>query len=187
MNCPICNQDLPEKAKFCYKCKNQVVCHKCEELLLNGAEMCVYCGTSIDKKTSSTNKFELKEDKESRSVIATFSDNTADSLVNALTHLFSASKYGTSIPSRQIQDIAIEERNDVLTPTTRPIIPQDTDTSPEQELLEMVFQYRGEELLLHETELKGTSRSNYVARLILLYLLYMQLNGAESVLRSDLL
>ena len=47
MKCQFCGQELPENAKFCFRCKRQIVCMNCSERLLEGASMCVFCGNEI--------------------------------------------------------------------------------------------------------------------------------------------
>lgn len=38
MKCQFCGQELPDKAKFCFKCKKQIVCQRCGEKLIIGEQ-----------------------------------------------------------------------------------------------------------------------------------------------------
>ena len=87
MNCPICNQELPEGAKFYHKCRNQIVCQECGKALLKDASICVFCGSEIHTNNHSEsifNKVEFSEDANGRRFKAVFTDTTACNIVDVI-------------------------------------------------------------------------------------------------------
>lgn len=83
MKCQFCGQELPENAKFCFRCKRQIVCMNCSERLLEGASMCVFCGNEIStlNNNNGQNYIKYSETKTSKSFEATFSNETAGAVV----------------------------------------------------------------------------------------------------------
>lgn len=189
MKCPICTQEVPTDAIFCHKCRNQIVCKDCGKPIMVGAVICNYCGVSIHNNQSkeSTNKIEFREDKDSRSITADFSDSTAEHVVEALSNLFSVGKNQMFTPSnRQIEAASVEEIDVEVQTDKSSNIDTTKNKSEEFSLLKDIFQYRGEELVLHETELKASTKANFTERLTLLFLLFNQLSGNVTTDRNDL-
>lgn len=83
MKCQFCGQELPDKAKFCFNCKKQIVCQQCGEKLIDGAEICIYCGTEINPTiiTNSQNHIKYIETQTEKSFEASFSNETAGAVV----------------------------------------------------------------------------------------------------------
>lgn len=187
MNCPICNELLPDDAIFCHKCTNQIACKECGKPLSVGGVICNYCGKSINKTNETANRFEFKEDKNSRSFTADFSDSTAGNVVETLAQLLTSNRYklntASSLPEyaevpHEVADIVVPAENN----QTKPIESNKGDL----QLLNEIFQFRGDELYLHETELKGSSLANHIQRVVLLFLYRKYLLGEKSVSRSEL-
>lgn len=192
MKCPVCSQLLPDDAIFCHKCSSQIKCKECKKPLLAGAIICNYCGISISNKNvhvqAYPNRIEFKEDHSSRTLTTEFSDGTAEHVVNAVSQLLVSNKYTAIIPSNALalELQAAEMTNTVVPNEVNSEIEKKKDVSSESNLLREIFQIRGEELVLHETELKASTKSNYFERLTLLFLLYKQLEGEETTSRNDL-
>lgn len=187
MNCPICNQELPEGAKFCHKCRNQIVCQECGKALLKDASICVFCGSEIHTNNHSEsifNKVEFSEDANGRRFKAVFTDTTACNIVDVISPFIPTNK-----------KVLISEHTEENDNNTD-IIAIDTihAENPECEqpkqntssLLEKIFQIRDEQILLHEKRLKAQSKADYAGRLTLLFLLY-KYNSGEKYIDRDIL
>lgn len=186
MICPICNQELPTDAVFCHKCTNQIACKDCGKPLSTGGLICNYCGKPINKPRGSANRFEFKEDMNSRSFTADFSDSTAGNVVETLAQLLTSNKYKFNAASSLPENTVTHEDADVVFASNISDTKSAESDKGDLELLDEIFQSRGDELYLHETELKGSSLLNHTQRVALLFLYRKYLQGHKSVNRSEL-
>lgn len=190
MECQFCGQALPDNAKFCFKCKKQIVCQKCGERLVDEADICIYCGASIltSVKSNAQNYIRYKESQTEKSFEATFSNETAGAVVETFASFLPLNKYpkAISITTDNADEASfVNVENEEQPQLAAPILGEvrsDDDSNP----INTIFKRRGEnEIYLHETSLKANSKSDYTGRLTILYLYYNQINGINEVKRSE--
>ena len=189
MKCQFCGQELPENAKFCFRCKRQIVCMNCSERLLEGASMCVFCGNEIStlNNNNGQNYIKYSETKTSKSFEATFSNETAGAVVETFAQFLPLKKNITGKTKDIFHDAQITEAEDI-TPT-KALLPAEQENSGDTNLnINNIFKVRGEnEVYLHETSLKANSKVDYAGRLTILYLFYMQSNGTKEVPKTEVI
>jgi hypothetical protein len=193
MNCPICNQELPDEAKFCFKCKNQIVCTKCEKEILNGASICVYCGTPTTQVgVLIMNQFEFKDDNDGRTIKATFTDNTANSFVETLSQFTQNNIRFHPKTFHEISLNEIEAHSEIEEKQSFTVKNEDgqkniqTDNNSELSILNGIFKSKDNAIYLNEARLKGKNRNDHMIRLSILFLYYKTLLGSIEIKRSEL-
>lgn len=191
MKCQFCNQELPEKAKFCHKCKSQLVCKECGEKLLQDADICVFCGVEIQTptKVDNMNVIEYSRNETGEKFSARFSDTTAGNVVQTFAEFRTPNIRTTSQPqiaSKSIvEDVEISSSTTIPTATNPPVISSPNTTTDEINL-NKIFTNKNGVVILHEKRLKSATALEQSYRLALLFLLYKALNNEEDVQLSDL-
>jgi len=95
--CYICNTPTLEQALFCHHCGKQVKCTHCKELVIEGANNCISCGTpvaSANENTRTINQIKFRENKDERWYEISFTNDVgkeikevvADLLKNKIGH-----------------------------------------------------------------------------------------------------
>lgn len=190
MKCQFCGQELPEGAKFCFKCNKQIVCQNCGGNLMPDATICVFCATEIASRsqTAGMNHIKYTETEKGKSFEASFSDATAGNVVETWAQFLPGNRFvsnqrkAIAIAAPTPEDIDAEE-----IPATHPS-PTSTDviSGNDDSLIDRVFRIRGEnDIYLHETSLKASSKVDYAGRLTILFLYYQQLQGIDEIKRTD--
>lgn len=189
INCPICQQSLPDGAKFCFKCRNQIICKECNKEILPNATICVYCGSpviqNIASENNAVNKVEFHEDANGRNFTATFTDATASNIVDVLSPFIPPSR------KKQIEyhghDSIIQDTEVIEATTTVETVEINTSENvlSESKKLDKIFQLSGDDLCLHESRLNANSKVDFAGRLTLLYLLYKYVQGIKEVAISE--
>ncbi len=191
MKCQFCNQELPEKAKFCYKCKSQLVCKECGEKLLQDADICVFCGVEIPttSKVDKMNVIEYSRNEIGEKFSARFSDTTAGNVVQTFAELRTPNIRTISQPQIAsmsiIEDVEINSSTTIPTATNTPAI-STSNTSIDLTSLNKIFINKNGDVFLHEKRLKSETALEQSYKLALLFLLYKTLNNEEDVKRSEL-
>lgn len=190
MECQFCGQALPDNAKFCFKCKKQIVCQKCGERLVDEADICIYCGASIltSVKSTAQNYIRYKESQTEKSFEATFSNETAGAVVETFASFLPANKHSKAIniATNHINDASFVDIENEERPQLSASMPEKNDNDGEPNLINRIFGTRGEnDIYLHETSLKANSKVDYAGRLTILYLYYNHINGIKEVKRSE--
>lgn len=208
-NCIYCEFPLDESDFYCTECAEQIKCKSCNSLLKANAKACGKCGlkvensdskeTYINNETNSLaqpmNTFEFKETRTERTAKATFTDNSVDSLKEALSLVVSSYPLA-NIVRRQTRKQS--ELNGELFPETEENFGSQTviDVKPKQisqignqttERLKELFFLDENILTLEIQDLKQTGQKDFGMRLTYLRLLYSkEVNSEEFVLRDDL-
>ncbi len=183
MKCIYCNQDVPDKARFCPLCNRQIKCKECDEVLYPDSKICISCGQSVVETDGSMNTIEFSESKNARSFKANFSDTVGESIAGALglilndkmsshskrQHLLGSVPQAVSSSSIEITDTIATEviDNDLVA-------------------MNKIFKNNNGAITLKETRLKATSKRDAYIRLTLLFVYYQELSGRDEILRSDL-
>ena len=189
MNCQFCGQELPENAKFCFKCRRQIICTNCGERLIEGASICVFCGNEISIPNNDTeqNHIKYKETKTSKSFEATFSNETAGAVVKTFAQFLPLKKNTIGETMEVFHDTQIEDVEDV-TPSKALLPVKREDLVDKNPNINDIFKVRGDnDIYLHETSLKANSKVDYAGRLTILYLFYMRSNGTEEVPKTEVI
>lgn len=196
MECLYCNFELPSNAKFCPKCRSQVICLDCNEILYKDSPICISCGKDLKNNNSSNNlavnNIEFTENENGKTFRASFTDTVAGNVVETFAQLLPINNYTSSkkvLPSlnnsisdkfEEIQNAEVVESNNMTSDNpVRPIVPNDLLD------LEKVFKNKNGVISINDTRIKATSRGNFVARITILFLYYKELLGVCEVPRTD--
>lgn len=180
IDCQFCGQELPDNAKFCYKCGRQIICKECGERLIKDAPICVVCGSEVKTSTNSAapNNIKFSETTTERKFEASFSDQTAGNVVETLAGFLPINhrpKLKHTIDS-QIIDISPEvklvSRGDEE--EVSPDIPCPNNCAERNPAnISKIFKVKSDgSLSLHITDLKATSKVDYTFRATILYIYY---------------
>lgn len=180
IDCQFCGQQLPDNAKFCYKCGQQIICKECGERLVKDAPICVVCGVSVNKIANSTiapNHVRFSETINERQFEATFTDKTAGNVVETLAGILPFHNQKAKILS-----VSVDNYEEVAPDNGIPIasIPQGTSNSVHSDAhvpttlpISSIFKQKGDnEFVLHVTDLKAQSKVDFASRLTVLYIYY---------------
>lgn len=190
MKCQFCGQELPDKAKFCFNCKKQIVCQQCGEKLVDGADICVYCGAKINSTVASNSQNHIKytETQTEKSFEASFSNETAGAVVETFASFLPNNKNRSNLIgiTKNAHEVDFSEVENVTPQLLSSNSNSETITNNETNTIDQIFRKRGEnEIYLHETSLKANSKRDYAGRLTILYLYYNQIYGIEEVKRAE--
>ncbi|RKT49855.1 zinc ribbon domain-containing protein [Coprobacter fastidiosus] len=189
MNCQFCGQELPENAKFCFKCRRQIICMNCGERLIEGASICVFCGNeiSIPNNNIEQNHIKYKETKTLKSFEATFSNETAGAVAKTFAQFLPLKKNIIGDTKEIFHDTQIEDVEDI-TPAKALLPVKQEELADKNPNINDIFKVRGDnDIYLHETSLKANSKVDYAGRLTILYLFYMQSNGTTEVPKTEVI
>ena len=211
-NCPFCNTSLPLRAIFCKSCTKQVRCKTCKDLLEPDSLVCISCGTRVGEGEnlsvvkeptkpaliSNMNTLEFDETRSGRSLRATLTDEAVGHLSDPF-GMFIAGRI-TDRTQRSRQPLSpvfreiITEHDQLPSPVVSESNRQQTDRetvtpnqghSTDKDKLQRVFRREGEQLRLHESRLKATSKLDAGRRLTYLLLYAYESEGRDSVSRED--
>lgn len=195
MKCIYCNNEIPENAKFCPKCTNQVVCLNCNEALYKDSPICISCGEPIKKNSSINNavvnNIEFTDNENGKTFRASFTDTVAGNVVETFAQLLPINSYPTrkTLPNfnngiteqvDDIQNVEVFESNNI--PTGKPIYP---NTPNDLQDIEKIFKNKDGNISIYDTRIKATSRKDFVARITILFLYYKELHGIYEVPRIE--
>lgn len=190
MKCQFCNQELPDKANFCNKCKRQLICKECGEELLRDSEICVYCGTELSiSRNSNMNVIEYSRSENTENFTARFSDTTAANVVQTFAELRAPNIRTVSQP--QLTNVSIVEDIEIASNTVSFDVNNSSSfttpkTSTDLINLNKIFITKGDAIILHEKRLKSKTALEQTYRIAFLFILYRTLSTEEDVKRSDL-
>lgn len=188
MKCQFCDQDLPDGAKFCFKCNKQIVCKECGEMLLSNSSICVFCGAEISSRsqTNGMNHIRYTETESGKSFEASFSDETAGNVVETFARFLPHNKIPItqrkSLSPSITEDIEVEEVKDVLNDKNI----NNKNESSTATGVDKIFTAKGDVILLSEKRLKSNSTQDQQARITLLFMLYKKTHQEIDVKRSEL-
>lgn len=194
IDCQFCGQQLPDNAKFCYKCGRQIICKECGERLIKDAPICVVCGSEIKSNANSTapNLIKFSETTTERKFEASFSDQTAGNVVETLAGFLPINnrpKFNHTLDT-QIIDITPEltraskgEEERVSPDTTH----QNDSSDRNYADINKIFKVKSDgSLSLHITDLKATSKLDYAFRATILYIYYQnEIAQISEIPKSD--
>lgn len=190
MKCQFCNQELPDKAKFCNKCKRQLICKECGEELLRDSEICVYCGTELSiSRNLNMNVIEYSRSENTENFTARFSDTTAANVVQTFAELRAPNIRTVSQP--QLANVSIVEDIEIAPNTVNFDVNNSSSftipkTSTDLINLNKIFITKGDAIILNEKRLKSKTALEQTYRIAFLFILYRTLSTEEDVKRSDL-
>ena len=184
MECIYCKQNIPDNAKFCPFCTQQIRCIECNEPLFPNAKVCINCGKALNIEVNANmNTIEFSETKNSRSFKACFTDTVGGSIGEAI---------GLIINDK----LPVENTFKSKTQISASLLPHNSsegeniDTvevvDDELEQLNQVFKNSNGKTSLQETRLKAKSKRDAGIRLTLLFMYYQYKLGIEEVQRIDL-
>jgi len=190
MKCQFCNQDLPDGAKFCFKCNKQIICKKCNEKLLSDSPICVFCGTEVTycSQVKGMNHIRYTENESGKSFEASFSDETAGNVVETFARFLPHNRIPIvqqkSLSSSVTEEVEVEEVKDNL--LDKNITIGNNDSGQISANIEKIFTVKGDVILLSEKRLKSNSTQDQQVRITLLFMLYKKAHQEIEVKRSDL-
>lgn len=196
IECHFCGQQLPDNAKFCYKCGQQIICKECGERLIKDAPICVVCGVSVNKIADSTiapNHIRFSETINERQFEATFTDKTAGNVVETLAGIL---PFHNQMAKNR--SVSVDNYEEVSPNNGIPIanISQGTSNSinsdahdPGTSLISSIFKQKGEnEFVLYVTDLKAQSKVDFASRLTILYIYYQhEVHSNYDISRTELI
>jgi len=194
MECLYCNFELPNNAKFCPKCTNQIICLDCNEVLYKDSPICISCGKSLKKNNfsnnSAVNNIEFTENENGKTFRASFTDTVAGNVVETFAQLLPVNSYSSrkALPNfnsdteqiEDIQNVEVIESNNI--PSGKPIYPKiQNDLSD----LEKIFKNKDGNISIYDTRIKASSRKDFIARITMLFLYYKESKGVYEVSRTE--
>ena len=189
MKCQFCNQELPDGAKFCYKCNKQIICLGCGEPLIENSPICVYCGKEIKLHQAQANVNHIKyfETETGKSFEASFSDETAGNVVDVFAQFLPIKRNSGTLQHQSLLQISQTEDANAQEVNDTAIEINNTNPSKNEELnkINNIFTVKGESIVLYEKRLKANSKRDQQARICLLFLLYYKVVAPKEVTRED--
>lgn len=178
MKCHFCGQELPEGAKFCYKCHKQIICLGCGGKLIEGASVCVYCGRMLDNQPSKKgmNHIVFTESENTRSFEASFSDESAENIAS----VFSRILKGDTVDSLS-DTLVIDNQSQPQGEKNAPLI-----NNPQADSLKRIFREKDGVVSLVEKRLKAKTKTDQQARASMLLLLYYKQYMKDKMTRNVL-
>jgi hypothetical protein len=203
MDCPTCGNTLSERGAFCKACGAQARCMSCKAVLEPVAAACVECGTklgaplengqAVPVATPQRNKITFREDRNSRSFDADFSDVTMQAVGDVLGEYFgnrgAAPRQGT--PRLFSQEMVEPAAKSLATPSngTPAAIEVEVTTNSSDEMKNVLkfFRPNDDELELIENRLKAKTGMDFVRRLTYFFLYAHELHGHLSVSKKSII
>lgn len=193
IECHFCGQQLPDNAKFCYKCGRQIICTDCGERLVKDAPLCVVCGATLKplRNVNAPNHIIFSESTTERKFEASFSDETAGNVVETLAGFLPVNhrpKFN-NVLARDTFDVTptltlAPEGKEETTTITQCSNNSDME-SPND--INKIFKVKSDGTLsLHITDLKAKNKVDYAFRATLLYIYYQhEISHISEVPKSD--
>jgi hypothetical protein len=199
MNCPNCGDTLAERGAYCKACGAQARCMACKAALESGAAACVECGTKLGVAVANghpvatspeprRNKITFREDRNSRSIDADFSDHTMQALGGILGDIFSA-RTAVSV-QRQANTRTFSQELESAPEKTLPPpeVPTVVDgANPDLQNIAKIFRKKGDGLELIDNQLKAKSGMDFVRRLTYVFLYAHELHARTSVSKASVI
>lgn len=182
MKCQFCGQDLPEGAKFCYKCKKQIACLICGAKIESEATICVFCGNTVGavKGNPGPNTIRYTETESGRSFEAVFSDGTASNVAAVFSRFIPELNANTRTvyvgETKEMQARQAIEYHDEAK-----VVPQNRLKD-----IDKLFSVKDDSIQLVEKRLKGVSKIDQQGRACLLFLLYYHEHGMDAATREQI-
>lgn len=186
MKCIYCSLELPNKANFCPKCVKQIICLKCNELLVKDATICIYCGKSITQNSTANtavNTIEFSENENGRAFKAAFTDSTAGNVVETFASLLPNQM---KISRKELSIADISEKKIVEDVESIEMSNNREEQSDNLAILEQIFKNKDGKITIHDSRIKANSRRDFTGKLTLLFLYYQELLGNTEVDRKEL-
>ncbi len=184
MKCIYCEENVSDRANFCPKCKNQIKCLNCNEILEKDSAICIMCGEDKKTKSSNQNTIKFQETKKTRSFEASFSNEVGQSIGEAfgilLTNKKNAGFQSKNLLNPKPNNIA--ENEEVLDSDFIEVKPSTTQNDRVFE----IFNESNDKITLLETRLKAASKRDYGIRLTIIYLYYELIKGSAKISREKL-
>lgn len=188
--CQFCGKELPDNARFCHKCRKQIVCAHCGETLLLDAAICVVCGNDIASSASnhSMNEIEYSRSDNSEKFSAKFSDTTAGNVVQTFVALKKQSLH--DVPYQEIQALPSVEKVELKEDNhSSDSISEVINSTPTDAVnlanIGKIFTDKNGNIILKEKRLKSKTALEQSYRIALLFIYYQKLHGQEDVKRTD--
>ena len=198
MECLYCNFELPSNAKFCPKCRSQVICLDCNEILYKDSPICISCGKelkdSYHTKNSAVNNIEFTENEKGKTFRASFTDTVAGNVVETFAQLLPFKNYNStkaiyqsydSNIQKTIEDVDIVEASkpSLVHPIHAPIVDENEDLV----ILEKIFKNKNGVISIYDRrKIKNKGKGDFVAKVTLLFLYYKKQLGFDKVDREEL-
>lgn len=195
IECHFCGQQLPDNAKFCFKCGQQIICKECGERLIKDASICVVCGSTIMTHTKfpAPNHIKFSETTTERKFEASFSDETAGNVVETLAgflpvnhrHKFNPFKDCETLDVTPSLTLVSEGKDEANSPVTQ--IPNNTNDHTNN--INQIFKVKSDGTLsLHITDLKAKNKVDFAFRATLLYIYYQnEVSQISEIPKSDVI
>ncbi len=198
INCIYCSTELPEHAKFCYKCQNQIVCLNCNTTLFKNSSICISCGEPIKNRVvtndTAVNNIEFTENENGKTFKASFTDTVAGNVVETFAQLMPFKNYNSSKAISQsygnsaqktIEDVDVVE---VSEPSlARPVHAPIKDGNEDLAILEKIFKNKNGIISIYDSrKIKAKGKGDFVTKLSLLFLYYKKQLGFNEVDREEL-
>lgn len=194
IDCQFCGQQLPDNAKFCYKCGQQIICRECGERLIKDAKICVFCGAALKSlgNCSAPNHIIFAESPTERKFEASFSDETAGNVVETLAGFLPVnhrSKFNNvwrqnTVDVTPILSDTLEGKEEVI-PTNTQL--DNNNASVDSSDINKIFKVKSDgSLSLHITDLKAKNKVDFAFRATLLYIYYQhEISKISEVPKTD--
>lgn len=198
VNCIYCSTELPEHAKFCYKCQNQIVCLNCNTTLFKNSSICISCGDPIKNRVvtndTAVNNIEFTENESGKTFKASFTDTVAGNVVETFAQLLPFKNYNSTKAISQsyddsiqktIEDVDIVEvsKPSLVHPLHAPIVNGNDDLV----ILEKIFKNKNGVISIYDPrKIKAKGKGDFVAKVVLLFLYYKKQLGFDEVDREEL-
>lgn len=169
MRCQFCDQELPDGANYCYKCRKQIVCLGCGAQLFDSASICVYCGREVGSRniSSGMNNIHYKESADGKSFEASFSDETAENVASIFARFV---RNGMETAGKPLVLPDSHDNYDIQNSVENI---SDNDQEP-HDALNRIFRERDGKVSLVEKRTKAKNKTDQQARVSMLFLLYMK-------------
>lgn len=200
IECHFCGQQLPDNAKFCYKCGQQIICKECGERLVKDAPICVVCGATLKplRSVNAPNHIIFSESTTERKFEASFSDETAGNVVETLAGFLpinNKSKFNSSLGHKTLEvtpilaehTIAPEVNAKTNLSASQCTINEANVSGHSEPAIAKIFKEKADgSIMLHITDLKANSKVDYAFRATLLYIYYQnEVSQISEVPKSD--
>jgi double zinc ribbon protein len=214
-HCPHCTVEVSDRAIFCSECGKIVRCRECKDVLEANAKFCVSCGATVNSDngavtndptqagTPKYNIIEYREDTRSRHFKAQVTDHAVDAMGGHLSLLMSrtvgsrpqrSERHPLDGPQSHPADLfdsigngepAINTTSDATVENQGQLPRAAIAPSGDAEDMKLIFQRNLDKLILINSRLKQKNQRDYVSRLSVLFTYANEIEGRESVPRSE--